>query len=201
MSISPPSYNPDEIITTSPNALNLNDVLLLLPDVVENPREEPENGIVDLSDQVSEPLLPPNIQSDDNKTDPPECISKPQSIRDVQPNIDPMSSTSSYHDSPVDVYPTFPKAMANKYNSFNTNIEEHNGSLIRCSTKIVLVPTSIDLDESNLYIQEILNDTETLNNIQNVEKELFSFHKGESSNKIYYLLFMKVHHFDESSHP
>ncbi|KAJ0171005.1 hypothetical protein K1T71_013204 [Dendrolimus kikuchii] len=221
--ISPPSFNPDEIITTSPHTLDQNDDLMSLSDIIENYRGEPGNEVVDLPEQVLEPLLLPNDQLDANRIDLPEhtselpispntasnvdrpnlpeCVPSSQSIPDVHTDIDPIPSTSSCPDLPVDDYPTFLKAMADKNNSFNTNIEEHNESLMKSSTKITLVPTSMDLDESNPYIQEILSDPETLSNVYNAEKELFSFRRIEYNNKIYYLLFMKVHHFDESSYP
>ncbi|KAJ0177013.1 hypothetical protein K1T71_007022 [Dendrolimus kikuchii] len=221
--ISPPSFNPDEIITTSPHTLDQNDDLMSLSDIIENYRGEPGNEVVDLPEQVLEPPLLPNDQLDANRIDLPEhtselpispntasnvdrpnlpeCVPSSQSIPDVHTDIDPIPSTSSCPDLPVDDYPTFLKAMADKNNSFNTNIEEHNESLMKSSTKITLVPTSMDLDESNPYIQEILSDPETLSNVYNAEKELFSFRRIEYNNKIYYLLFMKVHHFDESSYP
>ncbi|KAJ0169765.1 hypothetical protein K1T71_014371 [Dendrolimus kikuchii] len=185
--ISPPSFNPDEIITTSPHTLDQNDDLMSLSDIIENYRGEPGNEVVDLPEQVLEPLLLPNDQLDANRIDLPEhtselpispntasnvdrpnlpeCVPSSQSIPDVHTDIDPIPSTSSCPDLPVDDYPTFLKAMADKNNSFNTNIEEHNESLMKSSTKITLVPTSMDLDESNPYIQEILSDPETLSNI------------------------------------
>ncbi|KAJ0169263.1 hypothetical protein K1T71_015147 [Dendrolimus kikuchii] len=185
--ISPPSFNPDEIITTSPHTLDQNDDLMSLSDIIENYRGEPGNEVVDLPEQVLEPLLLPNDQLDANRIDLPEhtselpispntasnvdrpnlpeCVPSSQSIPDVHTDIDPIPSTSSCPDLPVDDYPTFLKAMADKNNSFNTNIEEHNESLMKSSTKITLVPTSMDLDESNPYIQEILSDPETLSNL------------------------------------
>ncbi|KAJ0182553.1 hypothetical protein K1T71_001922 [Dendrolimus kikuchii] len=190
--ISPPSFNPDEIITTSPHTLDQNDDLMSLSDIIENYRGEPGNEVVDLPEQVLEPLLLPNDQLDANRIDLPEhtselpispntasnvdrpnlpeCVPSSQSIPDVHTDIDPIPSTSSCPDLPVDDYPTFLKAMADKNNSFNTNIEEHNESLMKSSTKITLVPTSMDLDESNPYIQEILSDPETLSNNQPLRK-------------------------------
>ncbi|KAJ0183508.1 hypothetical protein K1T71_001484 [Dendrolimus kikuchii] len=193
--ISPPSFNPDEIITTSPHTLDQNDDLMSLSDIIENYRGEPGNEVVDLPEQVLEPLLLPNDQLDANRIDLPEhtselpispntasnvdrpnlpeCVPSSQSIPDVHTDIDPIPSTSSCPDLPVDDYPTFLKAMADKNNSFNTNIEEHNESLMKSSTKITLVPTSMDLDESNPYIQEILSDPETLSN-QNIALQVLT---------------------------
>lgn len=91
--------------------------------------------------------------------------------------------------------------MSNKDISFNTEIEEYNESLTKCNAKIILVPTSIDLDESNPYIQEILGDSTLSTEIHDSEKELYLFKKIEKDNKTYYLLFTKVHHFDEASYP
>lgn len=197
--ISPPSFNPEEL--TFPNPLNLDDDFLQLPEsnfpfnVPEVAAETPAN-------------LPPNIP--EPITDNPEntTINLPQQHPNsmVAPNPsatidDPTPSTSTCPDVPVDDYPTFLKTINNKDKNFNTEIQEFNESLMKCNSKIILVPTSIDLDESNPYLQDILNDPEVLEKARENEKELFSFQKIETSNKIYYLLFFKVHHFDETSYP
>ncbi|XP_062532989.1 uncharacterized protein LOC101738890 [Bombyx mori] len=112
--------------------------------------------------------------------------------------IDPLAILDSSNDD----YPKFLKAMSNKSNTltFNTNIKEHNQSIMKSSCKIIIIPTSIDLDESNPYIEEILSNNENSDNIINDEKELYTFKKFSSSGKTFYLLFTKVHHFDESSY-
>ncbi|KAJ0169345.1 hypothetical protein K1T71_015229 [Dendrolimus kikuchii] len=122
--ISPPSFNPDEIITTSPNTLDPNDDLMSLSDIIENYRGEPGNEVVDFPEQVLEPPLLPNDQLDANRIDLPEhtselpispntasnvdrpnlpeCVQSSQPIPDVHTDIDRMPSTSSCPDLPVD---------------------------------------------------------------------------------------------------
>ncbi|CAG4983676.1 unnamed protein product [Parnassius apollo] len=180
--ISPPSFNPDEAISPpldlaeNASPLPYVDLPSNIPDTL---REEIENESINLPQPEPEQITSPEIQTD---------------------NV-PFPSTSSSPDVPVDDYSTFLKSMSCKDRNFNTEVEEHNETLMKCPAKVILVPTSIDLNESNPYIQEILTDPEIIAEIHESEKELFSFKKIETNNKCYYLLFIKVHHFDEASYP
>ncbi|CAB3257647.1 unnamed protein product [Arctia plantaginis] len=100
-----------------------------------------------------------------------------------------------------DDYSKFLKTISNKESVFDTVLKEHNENLLKFPHKIILIPTSIDLDESNPYVSEILNDNPNRDEILNAEKEPNSFLNTKFADKEIYLLFTKVHHFDESSYP
>ena len=85
--------------------------------------------------------------------------------------------------------------------TFNTDIREHYQSLMKSSCNAVLIPTSIDLDESNLYIQELLGNLNNSDELIHSEKQLHAFKKIVTNNKIFYLIFTKVYHFDQSTYP
>ncbi|XP_048484046.1 uncharacterized protein LOC125490066 [Plutella xylostella] len=170
---SPPSFNLDDL-----SPLNLGEDLVPLPEI--NP----------------EPYLP-------STADPPDDIPtievNPPSVgADDQPIVMPTPSpTNNQSDLPDHPYSTFLKSIANKDIQLNTKIIEHNEKITKAKQKIIVIPTSIDLDESNPFIQEILGiipDPEILNK----ERVLNSFISFENENKLYYLLFFKVHHFDKS---
>ncbi|CAF4870377.1 unnamed protein product [Pieris macdunnoughi] len=185
--ISPPSFHPEELLSPNFNPTTLDgDDLLPLPEL------EPNSTSSALPNQMTgSPVQIPEVTPQLPQEQPTG-----QNIYD-----DPMPSTSANPDLPVDDYPTFLKSIANKDKNFNVNIEEFNESLIKTNSKVILVPTSIDLDESNPYVLDILTDPEILEKAQNSEKELFSFQKIEFNNKMYYFIFTKVHHFDEASYP
>ncbi|XP_038207042.1 uncharacterized protein LOC119828829 [Zerene cesonia] len=174
--ISPPSFNPDEINLpfSPPNLDDITSIPLLDPPVLELPTQ---SAAPPSSDLEAIPIGQPTIEPS------------------------PQPSTSAYPDLPVDDYSTCLKALSNKDRTFNTKIEEHNGSLMKSPTKVILVPISIDLDESNPYLQEIISNPEIYNQLHQSERELFSFQKVDLNNKTFYLLFIKVHHFDETSYP
>ncbi|XP_045456466.1 uncharacterized protein LOC123666419 [Melitaea cinxia] len=100
-----------------------------------------------------------------------------------------------------DDYNAFLKAFSNKDEIFNTIINEHNESLLKSNSKVILVPTSIDFDDSNPYLQDILSTVEDSSDILNSERELHSFKKIEIKGKIFYLLFTKVYYFDDCTYP
>ncbi|CAB3227044.1 unnamed protein product [Arctia plantaginis] len=100
-----------------------------------------------------------------------------------------------------DDYSKFLKTISNKESVFDTVLKEHNENLLKFPHKIILIPTSIDLDESNPYVSEILNDNPNRDEILNAEKEPNSFLNTKFADKEIYLMFTKVHHFDESSYP
>ena len=125
------------------------------------------------------------------------------SSKDEDQIIDPLTSNSenSCASPKTDEYQNFLKDMANKNKTFNANILERNENLMKGLTKINIIPTSIDLDESNPYIEEIISNLPNATETLNIERELYSHHKIEIKDKIYYLIFVKVHHFDEISYP
>ncbi|CAG9133440.1 unnamed protein product [Plutella xylostella] len=116
----------------------------------------------------------------------------------------PVGSTpSNTENNPInnDDYSDFLRFTSDPKTNSNTVQKEHKETLLKSPYKIILIPTSLDLDESNPYITEIVLDSENKNEIINSERELHSFKKLEYKNKIIYLMFTKVNHFDESSYP
>ncbi|CAF4948550.1 unnamed protein product [Pieris macdunnoughi] len=113
----------------------------------------------------------------------------------------PNESNSDNPNISHDDYSQFLKSNSKKDIIYNTTLQEHNEHLLKTTNKIILIPTSIDLDESNPYVSEVILNTENKDDILNIEKELNSFLKIHYENKIVYLLFTKVHHFDEMTYP
>ena len=69
--------------------------------------------------------------------------------------------------------------MANKNKTFNTNIHKRNENLMKWLTKRNIIPTSIDLVESNPYIEEIISNLPNAIEILRMERKLYSHHKME----------------------
>lgn len=177
-----------------------------------NPNPEPDptfNLDGDLMDLL---ISPPSFNSDEFGLDNvgndlselpelQELTPHEKPTLDALPETSPQPSTSACPDLHADDYSTFLKAMVDKDKSYNTEVVEHNESLLKSTCKVILIPTSIDLDESNPYVQGILDNLENCEDIFDAEKELYSFQRLTLNNKIFYFLFVKVHHFDESSYP
>lgn len=87
-----------------------------------------------------------------------------------------------------------------KNTQFNTKIVEHNESLLKTSSNIIIIPSSIDLDDSNPYVQELLSNCENSDEFTMSERELYSFKKLIVKGKTYYFIFNKVYHFSDSSY-
>lgn len=94
---------------------------------------------------------------------------------------------------------TYSKFLKNK-EIHNTVITEHNETLSKSSQKLIIVPTSLDLDESMPFVSEILNEYENQNEFRLSERPLHSAQKLCIGNKIYYFLYTKVHHFDNCTY-
>lgn len=173
--ISPPSFRLDDVISDTDIPISdPSNQLLPSPDNLPELIHDETN--IELNNQQS-PNIPSTSESNKQKS----------FLESLSPSIDD--------------YSTFLKAISNKNKSFNTEIYEHNESLLKSSDKILLVPTSIDLDESNPYIEQILNNTPNSQEIIESEKQLHSFLQTElNNNKTCYLMFTKVHHFDEASY-
>ncbi|CAF4952218.1 unnamed protein product [Pieris macdunnoughi] len=133
-----------------------------------------------------EMLIP--ATSPENETNSPA-----QNLSRFSPLQGASNSNTDYND--------FLKTFSNKNENFNTHIKEHNESLLKSNSKAILIPVSIDFDESNPYLQDILSTLPDTTNILNSERELHSFQKIEIKNKIYYLLFTKVYYFDDCTYP
>ena len=174
-----------------------------------------EQEILDIDRDLDELLIsPPSFRLDDVLANPElqpldiECNDTPPPLENInspvnepstiinQEVIDISSPNYSLND---DDYSIFCKTMSDKKeNNFNTQILEHNESLMKSSLKTLLIPTSIDFDDSNPYIEQLLGNIENSEHILEAEKQLHSYLNIESNNKTYLLLFTRVHHFDEA---
>lgn len=166
--------NPDVLPAPSP------DDLIQLEDLIDplmQPTSLPELGNLDDLDNIINENLPSSSTDHPNPISPPD-VSSPSS-----------SST------PDGNYSEFLKTIAKDFNP-NVTIIEHNESLSKTDKKYIIIPTSIDMDESVPYTQEIISNIPNLNEFSLLERTLHSFLKYESENKIYYFIFTKVNHFD-----
>ncbi|CAK1543112.1 unnamed protein product [Leptosia nina] len=99
---------------------------------------------------------------------------------------------------PADTYTRFLKLPLSV--NHDTIITEHNDSILKTQNKILIIPTSLDLDESIPYVQEILSNSSDSESFIASEKTLHSYKLFSYNNKAYYFLFTKVHHFDTCSY-
>ena len=99
-----------------------------------------------------------------------------------------------------DTYTKCLKEINNKSNQFDTIIHEHSENLLKTKLKTIIIPTSIDLDESNHYISEVIDNLPEPKDILKEERTLHSFLSFENNNVKFYLLFVKVYHFDQCNY-
>ncbi|CAB3249675.1 unnamed protein product [Arctia plantaginis] len=137
-------------------------------DNIQSPGEilQPETPL--LPENQAHPLTPEVVILPENPTNPLslELVLQPETPTQTDFNVilDPTTND----------YPTFLKHISDKNRVFNTKIIEYNESLLKTSCKTVIIPTSIDLDESNPYVEEILGTLENREVIFNQEKQLHS---------------------------
>ncbi|KAL0867440.1 hypothetical protein ABMA27_008227 [Loxostege sticticalis] len=138
-------------------------------------------------------LSPTEVQGNDiSPSDLPNLLDPPTNSNETSKDTT-SSSNQEYND--------FLNAFTNKDETFNTNILEHNESLLKTNSKVILIPTSIDLDESNPYIQDILSETDDPSRTTDGERELHAFKKLEVKGRTFYLLFTKVYYFEDCTYP
>ncbi|KAF9809420.1 hypothetical protein SFRURICE_003517 [Spodoptera frugiperda] len=106
------------------------------------------------------------------------------------------------HDSPStsETYEQFLKIIKHHNVTFDTVIQEHNESLMKAKCKLIVYPTSIDLDESVPYCQDIIDASTSEPNIRDIERELYTFYSTSNNDHLFTHLFLKVHHYDEMTH-
>ena len=187
-----------------------------------NPIPEPSNQEINLPDpnELSNPNNSPMIPSDDliqleDLIDPlvqPEGLPELGNLDDLEiinrDNNSPLSSADTSNlPTPPDIpspssfgtldgnYSDFLKIASKDFNP-NVTIIEHNQSLSKTDKKIIIIPTSIDMDESVPYIQEVICNFPNQDEFALLERSLHSFLKYDFDNKTYYFLFTKVNHFD-----
>ncbi|KAL4720263.1 hypothetical protein ACJJTC_006134 [Scirpophaga incertulas] len=137
----------------------------------------------------AQPPTERSIPSSTNLNPIPESASSNQK---QDPTINP---TSTYSPNLSDNYSKFCKSNPNTI--YDTHIIEHNDNLLKTTNKIIVVPTSLDLDESIPYVQDILSNSSDSESFIQSEKTLHSFKTLAHNDKLYYFLFTKVHHFDD----
>ncbi|CAF4944161.1 unnamed protein product [Pieris macdunnoughi] len=187
--VTPPSFNPDDAFispipvetTSHPEIQNEN-----VPDSPIDPQ------------RVLDEFL--NLESPPD-TDIPTIPEFPEI-----PNIDSPITQDSDRTEPLiqelfnGNYSQFSKLTKSKTFESNAKILESNTSILKSSDKVIIIPTSIDLDESNPYVEELLSELPNKEEFLNKERTLYSFIPLKLHDKIIYLLFTKVHHFDNSSY-
>ncbi|KAF9404567.1 hypothetical protein HW555_014273, partial [Spodoptera exigua] len=152
----------DEPTTTEdPLALNDND-LLPLPEIEPTPE----------SSKILKENTENNLPSTTGCSSTPDAPATTPLVQ--QPNANP-EIVNDLPDLFDDNYPAFLKTIARKDNiSFNTVIQEHNEDITKSKYKIIILPTSIDLDESNPYIQNIIDNLPNSSEIIHKERSLNS---------------------------
>lgn len=97
-------------------------------------------------------------------------------------------------------YNQFMKTINSKTFTSNAKILESNSSVLKSNDKIIIIPSSIDLDDSNPYVEEIMSEIDNKNEILSKERTLHSYLKVIHNGKCVYFLFTKVNHFDTASY-
>ncbi|KAF9405541.1 hypothetical protein HW555_013775, partial [Spodoptera exigua] len=144
-----------------PLALNDND-LLPLPEIEPTPE----------SSKILKENTENNLPSTTGCSSTPDAPATTPLVQ--QPNANP-EIVNDLPDLFDDNYPAFLKTIARKDNiSFNTVIQEHNEDITKSKYKIIILPTSIDLDESNPYIQNIIDNLPNSSEIIHKERSLNS---------------------------
>lgn len=69
---------------------------------------------------------------------------------------------------------------------------------MKTRSAVIVIPTALDLDETNPYIPELLTNLQNCDELLTRERELFTSKKLNLNNKTVYLIFDKVNHFDIS---
>lgn len=176
-----------------------------------------ENG---LPDDHSE-SAPRSNTSDPARTEeevPPQCSSQPDignyDLPDLQlpddfilpedldlpDDFDIPSPPSSESCNDDDTYSKCLKSINNKTMAFDTSIREHNENILKTNSKHIVIPTSIDLDESNRYISEIIGNIPDSKEFLALERTLYSFITIDKNDVKYYFLFIKVYHYDNTTY-
>ncbi|XP_064292930.1 probable serine/threonine-protein kinase nek3 [Plodia interpunctella] len=140
-----------------------NELLDYLNDMLDNesPGKQPEPQLSSNQENLeilpssvqsapeSPPLVPENLLSDRTAPETPPLIPE-----DSPSSNQTTPETSSIQFGSDETYNTFLKASKNVH---DTLIIEHNENLLKTTQNLIIIPTSIDLDESMPYIQEIIN--------------------------------------------
>ncbi|KAJ0171795.1 hypothetical protein K1T71_012558 [Dendrolimus kikuchii] len=187
----PPSGPSTSNLNPNPtNDTNLNsDTVSPLESLPEIPQEVLNDVIgTDTSpaDNIDFNLSPlnPFIPAEASATDPPPIL--PEPCPETQPNPQPSTSWQYPETLPAAIVPrgnpdtlssvsenlplsdeTYNKFLKSPTKLYNTHITEHNQDLLKATQSLIIVPTTIDMDESIPYVQEILD------NCSNPERDEF----------------------------
>ncbi|XP_026743752.1 uncharacterized protein LOC113505319 [Trichoplusia ni] len=145
---------------------------------------------------LPDPLIPEEILSPS-----PEVLNENPNIErenELQPSANQVPGTQSLPLDSPDTYSKFLKVPRTV--TYDTVISEFNDSLLKTQNKVLVIPTSLDLDESIPYVQEILSNSPDSESFMNSERTLHSYKPLLVADKTYYFLFIKVHHFDNCTY-
>ncbi|KAL0818955.1 hypothetical protein ABMA28_008252 [Loxostege sticticalis] len=196
--------NPENIpdATTQPQTdppfspLTLDDLDIKLPSSVGTGSDD--LPCIDLLEGDQIPLE--NYSPEHNSSPAPDInsdeLSSPQPSTSRQSLGHSLPTKSNSNES----YSKFLQSIANKDFISSTVVKEHNSNISKTPSTIVVIPTSVDLDESNHSAHELLSNIPDTSEILSQERALHSFISFEHNSKVYYLLFTKVHHFDNHSY-
>ncbi|KAL0880701.1 hypothetical protein ABMA27_001917 [Loxostege sticticalis] len=194
-------YSPAEHSNPGASAATLHPNDNLPPSEPSFPNPETENHLpaqdpAQLSGPNPEiqPNLPVSTTPDPESSPTPENLPSPNSRHRNTPS--PSAANSPVTDE------TYSKFLKSPTKSHDTLITEHNETLLKGTQKLIIVPTSIDMDESMPYVQEIVNNCPQpeRDEFLQLDRTLNTFLPLTVQSKTYLFLFTKVHHFDDYSY-
>lgn len=190
-----PLNSPDSIQQPTPDILNIP-----IPEITNNEFNTPSTSRLlsnPNADQPSTSRVDPNTNNllserhNDNPSPTNSSIPDSVSSNDLE-NIQNAIISNNYSQ--------FLKTMNSKTFASDAKILESNTSILKSNDKVIIIPTSIDLDETNPYVEEILSSIENKNEILNKERTLYSFLDFIHNGRRIFFLFTKVYHFDNASY-
>lgn len=177
---SPPMFSP----------ITLDDLDIQLPSIPLGSNELPSIDLLENDDALSEILNPENIEYSPENPDPQNPVAESTNA----------PTTVSDFSSPNENYSKFLKTMSEKQFNNNAKILEYNENISKNNFKHIVIPTSIDLDDSNPHVEEILGEIENSEELLSKERTLYTCLSFEHKRKNVNFLFTKVYHFENCSH-
>ncbi|CAH2090167.1 unnamed protein product [Euphydryas editha] len=186
--------NPDDLFNPDGIASPLSNELSNIQDELRAEIEDEFTNIpVNLEPEFQADTSPQPSTSRQNPETLPESIA---AYRDPEtPSSTPENMSTSYE--------TYKKYLKSPAKLYNTRLIEHNEDLLKAGQNLLVIPTSIDMDESMPYVEAILGNCPNpeREDFLKVERSLHTFLPLNYGNKTYLFLFTKVHHFDDHSYP
>ncbi|CAK1554979.1 unnamed protein product [Leptosia nina] len=162
-------------------------------------RQEDNFSPITLEDLGELPLIPtdsdnpPSVDLLDNE-DPLPSILSPEEVQN--PPLPALTSPPLTNES----YSKFLKMISNKCFNSTAKISECNENILKTNYKHIIIPTSIDLDESNPYVEQVLSEFQNPSEILYKERTLYTCLCLELNTKHIHFLFTKVYHFDSCTY-